>query len=316
MGRDSSVYQEIRSAIESIQEDTSLWEAANFVDRSVAIDLIEFNIIGPLDDLLRSDSPEELSSLKQRAESLKKHLGEIDSALFRATRADIRSSNCTRQDLWRRLEGYAAETKSQDEAGYDALDAFINGLFQIGVVPRETRPRSPDMVFFQPTPARIILEMIRKAKIAQDDVFYDLGSGLGQVPILVNLLTGARAKGIEFEPVYCDYAERCANDLGLDQVVFANLDVRDVSFADGTVFFMYTPFTGELLQEVLEKLRSEAQGRTLRICAYGTCTSSVSNQAWLRQIDKNTGAPEHRLAVFESVTGMAQSCSMQRNQGS
>jgi hypothetical protein len=39
--------------------------------------------------------------------------------------------------------------------------------------------------------------------ITQADVFFDLGSGLGQVPILVNLLSGAAAKGMEFEPVYC-----------------------------------------------------------------------------------------------------------------
>ena len=66
------------------------------------------------------------------------------------------------------------------------------------------------MVFYQPTPGRIIFELVERAALQKHDTFYDLGSGLGQVVILVSLLSGARAKGIEFDPAYCEYARRCA----------------------------------------------------------------------------------------------------------
>ena len=78
-----------------------------------------------------------------------------------------------------------------------------------------------------------------------------------------------------------------------------NLDARDADYSDGTIFFMYTPFTGRLLQEVLEKLEGESRKRTITICTYGPCTLQVSNQGWLRRIDQNTNH-EYELAVFKS----------------
>ena len=203
------------------------------------------------------------------------------------------SSNYTREDLRRQFDNYvehAHKERSQDDIGYDALDTFVNGLLRIDVALEETKQREPDMVFLQPTPVRIVLELVEEANITKDDVFYDLGSGLGQVPILVRLLTGAKTRGIEFEAAYCSYAQQCARRLNLSHVEFMNLDARDADYSDGTVFFMYTPFTGKLLQEVLEKLKGESRKRAIRICTYGPCTPHVSNQSWLRrvgQVDQN-----------------------------
>jgi SAM-dependent methyltransferase len=156
------------------------------------------------------------------------------------------------------------------------------------------------MVYYQPTPARVILELVEKADIGGGDVFYDLGSGLGQVPILVNLLTGARAVGVEFEPAYCEHAQECARRMNLSQVAFVNLDARVADYADGTVFFMYTPFEGQLLQEVLGRLRDEARKRVLRVCTYGPCTRQVSGQDWLWPVGQRAERV-YELAVFRSA---------------
>jgi SAM-dependent methyltransferase len=156
------------------------------------------------------------------------------------------------------------------------------------------------MVYYQPTPARIILELVEKANLTGKDVFYDLGSGLGQVPILVNLLSEAQAKGIEFEPAYCDYARACAAELNLSRVEFINVDARKADYSDGTVFFMYTPFEGSLLQEVLEKLRGESRKRMIKLFTYGPCTPQVSQQSWLECVDQN-GNHIYKLGVFRSL---------------
>ncbi len=299
--------QEIQSDIEAIEKNEALNEEANFVDRAEAIDFIEFHIIDRIDGMLRdSRQVENLTELKQRAESLKNRLEEIDEALFRRLRANIRSGNCTCKDLKRQFSEYvgrAFRERNRDEAGYDALDMFVNDLLRIDVALKETKQREPDMVFLQPTPARIVLELVEKANIVEDDVFYDLGSGLGQVPILVRLLTGAKTKGVEFEPAYCDYAQQCVKRLNLSHVEFMNRDARDADYSDGTIFFMYTPFTGKLLQEVLEKLESESRKRSIKICTYGPCTPHVSNQSWLRRIDQveRDADHEYELAIFKSV---------------
>jgi SAM-dependent methyltransferase len=177
---------------------------------------------------------------------------------------------------------------------------FINGLLLIRVVSVETKAKEPEMVYYQQTPARIIFELVEKARLTGEDVFYDLGSGLGQVPILVNLLSGATAKGIEFEPAYCDYARGCAADLNLSRVEFINADARTADYSEGTIFFMYTPFEGRILQEVLEKLRGESRRRWIRLFTYGPCTPQVSRQSWLKCVDQN-GDHIYKLGVFRSL---------------
>jgi SAM-dependent methyltransferase len=154
------------------------------------------------------------------------------------------------------------------------------------------------MVFYQPTPAHIVLALVDKANIGSQDVFYDLGSGLGQVCILVNLLTGVKSKGVEFEPAFCDYARQCASRLNVSNVEFINQDARDTDYADGTIFFMYTPFKDKLLDQVLQKLESEAQKHSIRICTFGSCSQTVLRQSWLKCVQQDF-AGDHEFAIFE-----------------
>jgi SAM-dependent methyltransferase len=290
-------YQEIESAIEIIEQDGSLGKEENFVARVEALDLIEFHIVDRVEGLLLNDRGRDLATLRQRAESLKNQLEKVNEKLFQRLRATIRAGSYTCEDLRRQFYNYAGCASEENEIGYDALDIFVNDLLRIDLALEETREKEPDMVFLQPTPARVVLELVEKVALTEEDVFYDLGSGLGQVAILVGLLSGARAKGIEFEPAYCEYARQCAARLNLSRVEFMNLDARDADYSDGTVFFMYTPFRGSMLQEVLERLRSESRKRAITIGTYGPCTPRVANQGWLRRISQPP-EHEHELTVF------------------
>jgi hypothetical protein len=296
---------EIQSDIEAIEKNPALYQETNFHSRVEAIDYIEFNIIDRIEGLLQTiNPPEGLIPLKQSAERAKRRLEDIDDNLFQRLRADIRTGSCTGTALKGLIDQYVGRNSSssrpQDEIGYDSLDMFINGLLLIQAVPTETKAREPEMVSYQQTPARIIFELVEKAHLTGEDVFYDLGSGLGQVPILVNLLSGATARGVEFEPAYCDYARVCAADLNLSGVAFINADARTADYSEGTVFFMYTPFEGSVLQEVLEKLRGESQKRRIRLFTYGPCTPQVSRQKWLKWVDQNE-AHLYKLGVFRSL---------------
>ncbi|HUT15498.1 MAG TPA: hypothetical protein VMY98_04560 [Anaerolineae bacterium] len=298
------IIREIRSEIETIEKAKALYEEASFTSRVEAIDLIEFRIVDRIENMLpTSGQAGELSALKQRAEMLKKRLEAINDKLLRRHRANIESGGYTGADLRRQLDRYVASAsheRTQEQVGYDSLDVFVNSLLRADVAPEETKEREPEMVFYQPTPVRIVLELIEKADFSEDDVLYDLGSGLGQVAILVNLLTGVRAKGIEFEPAYCDYARRCARRLNLSRVEFMNVDAREADYSDGTVFFMYTPFVGALLQEVLEKLEGESRKRIIRVYTYGPCTLQVSSESWLKRADRGADSA-HTLAAFNSI---------------
>jgi len=69
--------------------------------------------------------------------------------------------------------------------------------------------------------------------------------------------------------------------LGLQGVTFVIADARNANYSKGTVFFMYTPFKGKMLQEVLDVLKKESLKREIRIITYGPCTDGVAGQDWL-----------------------------------
>jgi len=162
-----------------------------------------------------------------------------------------------------------------NESGYDELDEFLNDLMYTGEMPEPTRELEPGMVEYYKTPARMVFEWVGKTEFKPGDIFYDLGSGLGQVALLVHLLTGIRVRGVEIEPAYCDFARESAGSLGLRDVDFVAGDVRDVDISDGTVFFLYTPFTGEILVSVLDRLR--AIRHPIQIVSWGP---HLSSSAW------------------------------------
>jgi hypothetical protein len=295
---------QIRSDIEAIERNATLYEEANFRAREAALDFVELDVIGPLEGLLAAPSQaHEVAALRLYAETVKSRLEDVDEALFQKLRAGIRSGHLRGAELKRQIAAYAGrsstEASQDDEIGYDSVDAFISGLLLIGAAPGETKERDPEIVPYQPSPARVILELAEKANFKPDDVFFDVGSGLGQVAILVNLLSGVRVKGVEFEPAYCKYARRCAKELNLSHVEFINADASEMECSDGTVFYIYTPFVGKHLQKLLEKLRGEAQKRMIRVYTYGPCTAQVAQQSWLERVDRH-GDRGHKLGIFRS----------------
>jgi len=273
-----SVIDQIESEIRAIETNASLGAEANFIGRAEAIDQIEFHIIDRIN--ATQSCSDDLIDLKRHAISLIDDLAAINENIFRRLRTGIIDGSLRGESLRREFDRYVGE-RGAGHRGYDHLDVFVNGLLRFDTMPQETRAREPEMVFYQPTPARVILELIEMIPITPQDIFIDLGSGLGQVCILVHLLTGARTHGIEFEPTYCDYACESARRFNLSHVEFVNGDARAASYMDGTIFFMYTPFKGAIMENVLQKIEQESRGRTVQICAYGECATQVSNQPWL-----------------------------------
>ena len=298
--------RELQAELEAIEQDDTLSKEASFGSRLEALDAIEVSILVRVERLLAAQGQvQELVALQQRAEALKSRLEASDEELFRKLRAGIRAGDYRGAELRRQLEtcaGPGRGRRSQSSGAYDSLDALLSGILLAEVAPAAAMERESEMVFYQPTPARVIFELVEMAGLQKHDTFYDLGSGLGQVVILVNLLAGVTAKGIEVDPAYCDYARRCAQRLNLPGAEFINADARQADYAGGTVFFLYTPFEGKMLQQVLDRLGQEAETRRIAVCTYGPCTWQVSRQDWLKSVGQ---AAHHvnRLAVFKSARG-------------
>jgi hypothetical protein len=264
-----------------------------FVARTDAIDALELHV---LNRLQRGGEGAEQAALHARAHALLRRWEERNERVLRRLGQRIRAGRYTREGLLRAFARCLEPV--DDERGYGALDSLFAGLLDAGELPDERIAREPEMVAYQPTPARAILALLERGQIGADDVFYDLGSGLGRVVILVALLAGARAKGIEIEPGFCEYAARCAARLGVRDVEFIQADAREAPLSGGTVYFLYTPFRGALLQRVLARLQLMAAARPIRVCSFGPCTAEIARAAWLQPLAAHS---PRELAVFQSL---------------
>jgi SAM-dependent methyltransferase len=240
--------------------------------------------------------------LRQEADKIKAELEQIDNQLFYKLRMAIQTGSYKTQGFKRLIEGCTdldLSPNGQEEIGYDNLDVFINGLLPGPALPAPVQTLEAEMVYYQKTPARLVFELVEQVRFSREDVFFDIGSGLGQVAMLVNLLAGIKVKGVEFEPAFCTYAGEVAAALNLPDVEFVNTDAREADYSDGTVFFMYTPFKGDMLLQVLARLKQQSLCRKITVITYGPCTPEVVLQDWLFPTEPVDGSI-YKLAVFTS----------------
>jgi hypothetical protein len=266
---------DIESALSGLEEDAGLSDEADFLGRARAGEELECEVIDRLAGL--SPSHPEATALRLRAETLLVRWDELDQALFRRLRTTLRTASdagAAFREMWETHLPQYAFPDVDDNPGYDARDAFLNGLLHPDPIPKALRGLEPEMVPFQKTPARILTEMIARADLGPTDIFCDVGSGLGQIPIAIHLLTGARAFGIEIEPAYVASARACAAALGLSAVAFSEADARSADYSAATVLFLYTPFRGRMLQEVLDRIHGQCRPGT-RLFAYGPCVAEI-----------------------------------------
>jgi hypothetical protein len=245
-----------------------------------------------------SDAASNTAELYRRARAIYARLQAVNCELYEGIRGEIQRGG--RPDALLRLassaemEGVAGPANGM---GYDYLDELISGVFQFEEPDAEPVRREAEMVLYQPTPARQIFDLIGLTALSATDVLVDIGSGLGHVPLLASILTSARSIGIELEPTYVERARQCAQSLNLNRVTFIQQDARAADLSTGTVFYLYTPFTGSILSSVLSRLRREAAARPIRICTYGPCTSVIAEESWLEA----AAAPmPQRVALFRS----------------
>jgi Histone methylation protein DOT1 len=293
-----SGFAALQNLVKAIEADRHLADSDRFRERAAALDLLDAF------DLDSESSPSEVSSdqlaLYRRAKELQAELEDANSRLYERIRDSIRCG-AGRNALFRFAAEVSDERAQQTNApedpdSYDCLDELVSGVFQFAVPDSPKIDLTPEMVAYQPTPARHIFEMMRRAKLTAEDVFVDLGSGLGHVPLLVATCTPARAIGIDLEPAYVECARRSAEELRLRNATFLTGDVRDADLLSGTVFYLYTPFRGSILRAVLDRLRAEARTRAIRVCTFGPCTAIVGAESWLAIDPREPG----HVSVFRS----------------
>lgn len=82
--------------------------------------------------------------------------------------------------------------------------------------------------------------MLELAQVQPDDVFFDLGSGDGRIPIMAAQEFGCRAVGIELDGKLRRFSEEKAAEYGLqDRVTFRQEDFFKADLRTATVVTLY-----------------------------------------------------------------------------
>jgi len=252
----------LTSLVEELEQNRSL----DLSQRIEALDRLEAHLL---------DTELHDPAIYHRAQALSAFLEAANLELYRAIRREIRTG-AQPQILRQAVQSVGL---AQGEA-YDYLDELLIGVLQFED-PAAVAPLPPEMVPYQPTPARHIFDLLARTALTEHDVLVDLGSGLGHVPLLASICTPARSIGIELDPAYIECARHSAQDLNLHNVTFLEQDARTADLSLGTVFYLYTPFTGAILRTVLDALSREASRRQFRICTFGPCTPIIAQENWL-----------------------------------
>ena len=254
-------------------------------------------LIGDLD--LRDITDARDLQLIQRAKALRLQLEAANDTIYDAAHAEIKllGRSPTLEAWLYELLGKRESVKPQPGLGFDLLDEIVCGVLQLRGPNGGGPLLSCEMTPYQPTPARHILDLIAGCGFVKSDVLVDLGAGLGHVPLLVSILTGIPALGVEVQPDHAASAQEAALRLNLGRVAFIAEDARTADLSVGTVFYMFTPFIGSILMSVLDRLHKQSKTRQIKVCTLGPCARIVQDQTWLRMDEPPVTG---RVAIFRS----------------
>ncbi len=284
--------EELHIIVCEAEQDRSLERPEQLRERIRAMDRLEDVMMQEPLELTRTGKAA-WDALQRRAQARHAALAEVQRHLCDAVRHAIVHGAGVHA-----LSGWLHRDDLRDPWGYDHLDALIGDVLSLDEPTTPIASLEHEMVFYQPTPVRHVLDLIHRTRLCGDDVVVDLGSGMGHVPLLVSICTEAHACGIERESAYVESARRAAQALRVDRATFIAQDAREADVSRGTVFYLYTPFTGGMLRHMLDRLHEEARQRSFRIATLGPCTPAVAAEPWLRAASE---PDTDRITVFRSV---------------
>jgi SAM-dependent methyltransferase len=147
-------------------------------------------------------------------------------------------------------------------------DVWIDTVLGLDELPDDGPELPRGCVPYIPCPVDALLRIVQHAPVRASDVFVDLGSGVGRAAVLVHLLTGAKAIGIEIQSALVVAARALAARVSASHVDCLHGDAVTLlrSVSSGSVFFLYCPFTGDRLSQVLAQLEELARTKTIRNC--------------------------------------------------
>lgn len=124
-----------------------------------------------------------------------------------------------------------------------------------------------------------VRKVIRVLDPQPDDVFYDVGCGMGRILCLMGRKTVKKCVGVELDPILCEIARQNAQRMygRKSRIDVSCLDASRADFSDGTLYCFFNPFGADTLRSVIaniEKSLSE-HPRKIKIVYYNALHEDV-----------------------------------------
>lgn len=174
-------------------------------------------------------------------------------------------------------------------------DGWLDRVLGLGPIPTDDPTLPRNCVPYLPCSVDPILRMVDEAGVQASDVFVDIGAGLGRAALLVHLLTGASAIGLEIQPSLVHASRDLIARLPDLRYTPIEGDAAELTrhLTTGSVFFLYCPFSGTRLANVLDNLETLARTREIRVCCVDL---PLPPRPWLTLV----APPAEDLAVYRS----------------
>ena len=209
---------------------------------------------------------------------------------------DRASAERTRSLIERGLHAPATFREALLEVAPSERDSWLNVVLGLDEPPDDGPELPRGCVPYLPSAVDALLRVVDEAPVGPTDVFVDVGSGAGRALAFVHLLTGATAVGLEIQGPLVRVACELVSRLRLSRVATLEADaavVNDIA-ARGSVFFLYCPFSGERLRQLLGSLETLARTRALCVCSLDL---PLPEQPWLVMDPPRSGG----LRVYRSA---------------
>ena len=168
----------------------------------------------------------------------------------------------------------------------------------------------PDwQVHYAPTPYSEIFRLLKLIDLRDDDVFVDLGSGMGRTTFAASWLGAKRAVGVEIVQDLCNKSNENLRRSRLSgrPIKFVCMNAADYRNPDVTVLFMCHPFGEATLRHVMRNFESDVNARpdrTFRIVYRNPMYDAVLQQIpWLECVGRvpPSGPWPSTLARYETT---------------
>ena len=165
------------------------------------------------------------------------------------------------------------------------------------------KAKNPDNFRYSTVGYHHVRKILRELSLGPDDVFCDVGCGMGRVLCLAARYPVRKCVGVELTDRLCTIARRNATSLRGRRapVEIIGGDAPRADLSEGTVYFLFNPFGPETLQDTLENIRVSlgANPRSIRIVYYhAKYRAAVDNLPWLAPLQEFRSFGGHPVVIW------------------